>query len=231
MGKPCSLDLRERVVAAVELEGMSRNRAAARFGVAASSAIKWVARFRATGSAAPAKMGGYKKKTLSGEHASWLIARCRQRDFTISQLVDELIQERGLKVDRHSVWEFLHAEGLSFKKTLFAKEQDRPDIARRREQWRKYQGRIDPGRLVFIDETWAKTNMAPLRGWGTLRRSGQGQGPLRSLEDHDLHRRPQVRPHRGALSARWPDQWRGLPGLGPNLPGPDAPPGRRGRHG
>lgn len=52
------------------------------------------------------------------------------------------------------------------KKSLFAKEQDRPDVARRREQWRKYQGLIDPDRLVFIDETWAKTNMAPLRGWG-----------------------------------------------------------------
>lgn len=38
-------------------------------------------------------------------------------------------------------------------------------MARRRAQWRKYQGRIDPDRLVFIDETWAKTNMAPLRGW------------------------------------------------------------------
>jgi transposase len=48
---------------------------------------------------------------------------------------------------------------------LFASEQARPDVARRREQWRKYQGRIDPQRLVFIDETWAKTNMAPLRGW------------------------------------------------------------------
>src|SRR3546814_1156796 len=34
-----------------------------------------------------------------------------------------------------------------------------------REQWKKYQGRLDPKRLVFIDETWAKTNMAPLRGW------------------------------------------------------------------
>jgi hypothetical protein len=32
-------------------------------------------------------------------------------------------------------------------------------------QWRKYQTRIDPARLVFIDETWTKTNMAPLRGW------------------------------------------------------------------
>jgi transposase len=38
-------------------------------------------------------------------------------------------------------------------------------VARRREQWRRYQGRIDAKRLVFIDETWAKTNMAPLRGW------------------------------------------------------------------
>jgi transposase len=51
------------------------------------------------------------------------------------------------------------------KKTLIAREQDRPAIARRRAQWRKYQGRIDPSRLVFIDETWAKTNMTRLRGW------------------------------------------------------------------
>jgi putative transposase len=38
-------------------------------------------------------------------------------------------------------------------------------VARRRAQWAKYQGRIEPERLVFIDETWTKTNMAPLRGW------------------------------------------------------------------
>lgn len=48
---------------------------------------------------------------------------------------------------------------------MLASEQDRPDVARRREQWKKYQTRIDPARLVFIDETWTKTNMAPLRGW------------------------------------------------------------------
>jgi transposase len=51
------------------------------------------------------------------------------------------------------------------KKSVLASEQDRPDIARRRAQWRRYQARIDPARLVFIDETWTKTNMAPLRGW------------------------------------------------------------------
>jgi transposase len=46
-----------------------------------------------------------------------------------------------------------------------ASEQDRPDIARRRAQWQRWQKRIDPARLVFIDETWTKTNMGPLRGW------------------------------------------------------------------
>jgi len=116
MAKPCSLDFRERVIAAVLQEGMSRNGAAARFGVAPSSAIKWVARFQATGSAAPGQMGGHKPKTLRGADADWLIARCQEKDFTISQLVTELRDERGLKVDRHSVWAFLHAQGLSFKK-------------------------------------------------------------------------------------------------------------------
>ena len=41
-------------------------------------------------------------------------------------------------------------------------------MARRRQQWMAYQDRIDPARLVFIDETWTKTNMAPLRGWSPL---------------------------------------------------------------
>jgi transposase len=46
-----------------------------------------------------------------------------------------------------------------------ARERDRADISRRRIQWRSYQGRIDPVRLVFIDETWAKTNMTRSHGW------------------------------------------------------------------
>jgi len=48
---------------------------------------------------------------------------------------------------------------------VLASEQDRPDVARRRAQWTAYQNRIELGRLVFLDETWTKTNMAPLRGW------------------------------------------------------------------
>ena len=103
-----------RVVAAVESGGLSCNQAAKQFGVAISTAIGWVRRLRQTGSVAPGKMGGHRPKAISGEHRVWLLQRIK-RDFTLRGLVAELA-ERGLKVDYRSVWEFVHAEKLSFKK-------------------------------------------------------------------------------------------------------------------
>src|SRR6195952_5650237 len=115
MGKPYSMDLRERVVAAVETGGMSCHQAAAQFGVGVSTAIVWVRRLRETGSAAPAQMGGHKPKAISGEHRAWLLERTKAGDFTLRGLVAELA-ERGLKLDYRAVWNFVHAEKLSFKK-------------------------------------------------------------------------------------------------------------------
>ena len=115
MGKPYSLDLRERVVGAVVTGGLSCNRAAKQFGVGISTAINWVRRLRETGSVAPGKMGGHKPKAISGEHQVWLSQRLKDGDFTLRGLVAELAG-RGLKVDYRSVWEFVHAEKLSFKK-------------------------------------------------------------------------------------------------------------------
>jgi putative transposase len=115
MAKPYSKDLRERVVAAVEEEGLSRHQAAARFDVGVSTVIRWVIRLRETGSVAPDKMGGNRPKTIQGEHRDWLIQRCKEKDFTLRGLVTELA-EREVMVDYRSVWEFVHAEKLSFKK-------------------------------------------------------------------------------------------------------------------
>ena len=115
MGKPYSIDLRERVVAAVESGGLSCNQAAKHFGVAISTAINWVKRLRETGSVAPGKMGGHKPKKISGEHRIWLLQRIADGDFTLRGLVAELA-ERGVKVDYRAVWEFVHAEKVSFKK-------------------------------------------------------------------------------------------------------------------
>ena len=115
MGRPYSNDLRERVVSAVESGRMSRNQAAQHYGVAISTAIHWVHRFRETGSVAPGQMGGHKPKKIRGAHHDWLVERVQARDFTLKGLVAELA-ERGLKVDYRSVWEFVHAQNMTFKK-------------------------------------------------------------------------------------------------------------------
>ena len=115
MGRPYSMDLRERVVNAVQQEGLSCNQAATRFDIAISTAVKWLKRVAETGSVEPGQMGGHKPKAISGENAEWLRSRCRSAPFTLRGLVRELA-ERGLRVDYRSVWEFVHAEELTFKK-------------------------------------------------------------------------------------------------------------------
>jgi hypothetical protein len=82
---------------------------------------------------------------------------------TVRRLMTELAPRRCRQL-WHGL-EFHLSRGNELQKKAPA-EQDRPDVARRRARWKKYQTRIDPARLVFIDETWVKTNMAPIRGWG-----------------------------------------------------------------
>ena len=115
MAKPYSVDLRERAVAEVLKGGLSFHEAAGRFGLAVSTVIKWVRRFRETGSVAPGQMGGHKPKAIVGEHHTFLVRRIREGGFTLRGLVAELA-ERGLKVDYRAVWNFVHAEKVSFKK-------------------------------------------------------------------------------------------------------------------
>jgi transposase len=162
MARPLSIGLRERVVDAVVRGGLSCRRAAARFGVGVSTAIAWVARFRETGSVAPGQMGGHRPKKLVGPWRDWLLVRCREGEFTLPAWWRSSPSAGCGSTTARSGG---RRGAQSQKKTLIAAERERPDVARRRAQWAKYQGRIDPSRLVFIDETWTKTNMAPLRGW------------------------------------------------------------------
>src|SRR5271156_1640482 len=101
--------------------------------------------------AAPGLSGGRAGREI-GRHASGPLRSPFGRARGQSRHLDD---EPLLSPDRH------HGQ----KKTLVAREQDRPDISRHRKRWRTYQGFIDPRRLVFIDETWTKTNMTRLRGW------------------------------------------------------------------
>lgn len=116
MTAPLSNDLRERVVAAVG-SGESCRSVAARFGVAVSSVVKWSQRHRATGSIAPGKMGGHRRRLLE-PHRDFIVARINETShLTLHGLKDELAA-RGVKVSHNAVWLFLRRERLSFKKRM-----------------------------------------------------------------------------------------------------------------
>ena len=114
MARPYSLDLRERVVAAVAA-GETCRKVAATFKVSVASVVKWSQRHRATGSAAAKRMGGNRPASLAGERA-WLLTRLAAApDLTLRGLVAEL-RARGVTTSYGSVWRLVHRAGLSFKK-------------------------------------------------------------------------------------------------------------------
>ena len=114
MARPYSRDLRDRVVAAV-VSGCTCRAVAALFGVSVASVVKWSQRFRATGSAAAARMGGWRPLRVAGER-EWLLARIAEKpDLTLRAVVAELA-ERGTPASYGAVWRFLKHEGITFKK-------------------------------------------------------------------------------------------------------------------
>ena len=118
MGRPYSLDLRQRVVGAVH-GGMSCEEAAEHYEVSASSAIRWVRRERETGSPAALAMGGSRPFALAGQR-DWLLARvAAKRDITLRELLAELA-DRGIEVSYYAVWHILDRAGISFKKKACA---------------------------------------------------------------------------------------------------------------
>jgi transposase len=114
MARPLSNDLRERVVAAAS-RGESCRAVASRFGVAVSSVVKWAQLYRATGSVAPGKMGGHRKRVLEPYRAFIKERISRTPHLTLHALKDELAAH-GVSVSHNAVWLFLRSEGLRFKK-------------------------------------------------------------------------------------------------------------------
>jgi transposase len=115
MGKPLSLDLRERVVAAVD-GGLSRRKAAERFGVSISSAIRWASLRRRTGDVRPQRLGGDKRSGRIEAHASLILSLVEARgDITLVELRSALA-ERGIAVAVSTLWRFFDRHAITLKK-------------------------------------------------------------------------------------------------------------------
>jgi transposase len=116
MTRPLSNDIRERLVSAVD-SGMSRRSAARRFGVAASTAIKWVALWRRTGAVGPRPQGGdHRSQRLEAHAAEILGLIAAQPDITLAEIAEHLDRVHGLTVAQSSVWRLLDRHRMTFKK-------------------------------------------------------------------------------------------------------------------
>jgi transposase len=116
MTRPLSNDLRKRLVETVA-DGLSCRSAAERFGVAPSTAVKWVARWRSTGSYEALPQGGDKRSYRIEAYASGLLALVEHTpDMTLAEIADWLDETHGLRVASGTVWRLFDRHGVTFKK-------------------------------------------------------------------------------------------------------------------
>ena len=115
MTAPLSPDLRNRLVRSVAA-GSSARQAARRFEVSASAAIKLMQRVRETGSAAPARIGGYRQPLLAGQEDLLRALTARKPGITLAEL-QAALAERGIEVaSLTTIWSTLRRLGLTHKK-------------------------------------------------------------------------------------------------------------------
>ena len=110
-------DLRERVVEAVVLGGLSRNQAAARFKVSVASAVRWVKRFKTTGEISPAPSGGDRRSGRIEAHHDYLLGLVRRSpDKTLLEIQERLIANCGERFAVSVLWRFFDRHAITFKK-------------------------------------------------------------------------------------------------------------------
>ena len=116
MTRALSIDIRERLVLAVE-GGLSRRSAAKRFGVAASTAIKWIDQWRRTGDVGPRPQGGDRRSQRIEVHAGEILVLIdKKTDITLGEIVEHLEEVHGLRVAQSTVWRLLDRHGDDVQK-------------------------------------------------------------------------------------------------------------------
>lgn len=115
MAQALSLDLRRRVVDAIK-RGLSCRQAAERFGVSASSAIRWYGRLKEQGNVAPQKQGGDRRSGRIEAEAGFILSQVAETpDITLAELREKL-KRRGLIVGIGTLWRFFDRRRITFKK-------------------------------------------------------------------------------------------------------------------
>jgi transposase len=175
--KPYSLDLRQRVADAVDNSEGSLRQLAQRFCVSLSFILRLLRHRRQTNSLDPAPHGGGHPPALDEA------ARQRLRDFLNKQpdaTLAELRQSLGLSCSLTALWRTLRQMKITRKKkVLHADERQTPRVQQLRQEFQAKLAKVDPSRLVFVDETGANTAMTRTHG-----RAPQGERVYGSVPGH-----------------------------------------------
>src|SRR3954447_13857541 len=160
---PYSNDLRERVAAAVDHGEGSQREIARRFRVSLTFVFRLLRRRRDAGTLDPKPHGGGPTSALGPDDQQRLQQLIREQpDATLEQLR----QFGGFTCSLTTLWRALRRRDLTRKKkTLHADERDRPDVQQKRRCFRREVKRIEPERLVFVDETGGTTAMTSAYAW------------------------------------------------------------------
>jgi transposase len=161
--RPYSLDLRERIVAAVDRHEGSLRWIARVFGVSTSFLVRLLQRRRATGTLDPMPHAGGPPPALTPDDHRRLADLIRDRpDATLA----ELKREGGFTCSLKTLWMALRHRRLTYKKkSLYADQRDRPDVQKKRRTFRRKIRALEPDRLIFVDETGVTTAMTPTHAW------------------------------------------------------------------
>ena len=157
--RPYSLDLRERIWAAVDHHDGSIRWIARIFRVSTSFIVRLLQRRRATGTLAPKPHRGGPPPALGPGDLERLAALVREQpDATLEQLK----QQGGFQCSTKTLWFALDRLDLTRKKkSLHADQRDRPDVQTKRRRFRREVRTIESKKLVFVDETGVTTAMTP----------------------------------------------------------------------
>ena len=116
MTKPLSDDLRVRLIDAVA-KGMSCRSAAERFGVAASTVVKLVRRWREAGTSEPRPQGGDRRSERIEVYAAEILGLiAKTADITLAEIAIHLEQRHGERFAPSTIWRLLDRHAQTFKK-------------------------------------------------------------------------------------------------------------------
>lgn len=173
--KTHSMDLRERVIAAVDNKEGSQREIARRYKVSLSFIVRLLQHRRNTGGLEPSPHGGGRKRALDYRDRLRLGQLIREHpDATLEQIRDL----GSFHCCLPTLWRTLRRMGFTRKKkAMQAAERDRPDVQKKRARYRRQVRKIDAKRLVFLDETGLSTTLTPGYAWSPRGERAVGKAP------------------------------------------------------